>query len=484
MLRLNTDRTSGLEISKPNWIPTTPLKNMSQTEYDVLIVGTGAGGGAVLWRLCEQWRNNGKKIGVIEAGGLVLPTNLRNIETMNPARANDLAYNTPGLFIPVSGTRLRQMIALGGRTLAWNAVTPRMYLTAQDWPVPIREMELYYKIAEQAMNVSDSYVNGSPTNQIFLNRLWNSGFAHAMNMPTAIDMQTTKYGELHSNVYFSSISFLARALNRRSYDLAVFSRAVRVLADKGKVEGVEVMTPDKKSYVLKAKKVVLCTSTIETPRLLLYSGIPGHSIGHYLTDHSLVGGPLKINRVLYPYVLGTIGILLPQIAGIPFQVQIEGPTRTQFYHNKEIPFRSEEEIYFNGVGVVQTRYENRITLNPYERDYFGIPKVEFHVSYTAEDINNLDMAEHAVNRAAAALGLGAAHFGRREILAGDHESCTCRMGEDPATSATNRFGQIHGVSGLFVADNSVLPFMEAANPTLTTVALAIRTADYIVRTTV
>jgi choline dehydrogenase-like flavoprotein len=305
-----------------------------------------------------------------------------------------------------------------------------------------------------------------------------------MNMPTAIDMQTTKYGELHSNVYFSSISFLARALNRRSYDLAVFSRAVRVLADKGKVEGVEVMTPDKKSYVLKAKKVVLCTSTIETPRLLLYSGIPGHSIGHYLTDHSLVGGPLKINRVLYPYVLGTIGILLPQIAGIPFQVQIEGPTRTQFYHNKEIPFRSEEEIYFNGVGVVQTRYENRITLNPYERDYFGIPKVEFHVSYTAEDINNLDMAEHAVNRAAAALGLGAAHFGRREILAGDHESCTCRMGEDPATSATNRFGQIHGVSGLFVADNSVLPFMEAANPTLTTVALAIRTADYIVRTTV
>lgn len=138
LLRLNADRTTEFEISRPNWIPTTPLKTMSQTEYDVLIVGTGAGGGAVLWRLCEQWRNNGKKIGVIEAGGLVLPTNLRNIETMNPARANDLSYNTPGLFIPVSGTRIRQIIALGGRTLAWNAVTPRMYLTAQDWPVPRR----------------------------------------------------------------------------------------------------------------------------------------------------------------------------------------------------------------------------------------------------------------------------------------------------------------------------------------------------------
>ena len=38
-----------------------------------------------------------------------------------------------------------------------------------------------------------------------------------------------------------------------------------------------------------------------------------------------------------------------------------------------------------------------------------------------------------------------------------HESCTCRMGHDPATSATNIHGQIHGVPGLFVADNIVLP---------------------------
>ncbi len=53
------------------------------------------------------------------------------------------------------------------------------------------------------------------------------------------------------------------------------------------------------------------------------------------------------------------------------------------------------------------------------------------------------------------------------------------MGDDPSISATNRYGQIHGISGLYVADNSVLPSMGAVNPTLTTVALAIRTADYI-----
>ena len=62
-----------------------------------------------------------------------------------------------------------------------------------------------------------------------------------------------------------------------------------------------------------------------------------------------------------------------------------------------------------------------------------------------------------------------------------HESCTCRMGDDPATSATNSHGQIHGVEGLFVADNSVLPSLTAAGPVLSNTALAIRLADHIVR---
>ncbi|WP_162255010.1 hypothetical protein [Paenibacillus sp. Soil522] len=49
-------------------IPLIPIDKMEQTDYDVLIVGSGAGGGAALWRLCEQWGREGKRIGVIEAG--------------------------------------------------------------------------------------------------------------------------------------------------------------------------------------------------------------------------------------------------------------------------------------------------------------------------------------------------------------------------------------------------------------------------------
>lgn len=62
-----------------------------------------------------------------------------------------------------------------------------------------------------------------------------------------------------------------------------------------------------------------------------------------------------------------------------------------------------------------------------------------------------------------------------------HYSGTCRIGTDPLTAAANPYGEIFGVSSLFVADNSMVPSMSAANPTLTTIALAIRMADHIVR---
>ncbi|UUZ89621.1 hypothetical protein LJK87_26400 [Paenibacillus sp. P25] len=60
---------------------------MAETDYDVLIVGGGAGGGAVLWRLCEQWGQEGKRIGMIEAGDLLLPTHGFNVPTFDEDRA-------------------------------------------------------------------------------------------------------------------------------------------------------------------------------------------------------------------------------------------------------------------------------------------------------------------------------------------------------------------------------------------------------------
>jgi choline dehydrogenase-like flavoprotein len=56
-----------------------------------------------------------------------------------------------------------------------------------------------------------------------------------------------------------------------------------------------------------------------------------------------------------------------------------------------------------------------------------------------------------------------------------------RMGDDPATSATDGVGRYHQLDNLFVADGSVFPTSGAHNPTLTIMATALRNARRWVR---
>jgi len=63
--------------------------------------------------------------------------------------------------------------------------------------------------------------------------------------------------------------------------------------------------------------------------------------------------------------------------------------------------------------------------------------------------------------------------------AGFHLMGTARMGDDPETSVTDRFGRCHQVQNLFIADASTFVTASCLNPTATAQALALRTADHI-----
>ena len=58
---------------------------------------------------------------------------------------------------------------------------------------------------------------------------------------------------------------------------------------------------------------------------------------------------------------------------------------------------------------------------------------------------------------------------------------TCRMGREPDDGVVDSFGRVHGSSNLFVVGSSVFAGSGAVNPTLTIVALALRTARYLVQ---
>jgi choline dehydrogenase-like flavoprotein len=412
---------------------------------------------------------------MIEAGDLLLPTHVENLSLLSGGRA---AQYISSITKPIGRTLpefsgAQQIFALGGRTIQWAAASPRIpsYLISK-WPVPIKEMKFYYNIAEQVMNVNKTVSQSSLPARIILKRLWANGFFNATGIPFALDIKSTKYGEIRSNPIFSSILFLAEAMNNKFFDLAVKARAVQLLIEKGKTVGVKVMSPDMKSYLIKAKNIVLSGSTFETPRLLLHSGVSGEAIGHFLIDHSAVRAIGTINRNLLPEDIGRIGILIPNTKDNPYQ--IEFGIRTDSVQDKFL-------IVIHGYGNVEPRYENMLFLDPHRKDKYGVPKIQVHFNFSNRDQAVIQQMALGMERVISSLGIieGQPKIYLRTPGDDNHESGTCRMGNDPNISATNRYGQIHGISGLYVADNSVLPTL-GANPTLSTIALAIRTADYII----
>jgi choline dehydrogenase-like flavoprotein len=57
-----------------------------------------------------------------------------------------------------------------------------------------------------------------------------------------------------------------------------------------------------------------------------------------------------------------------------------------------------------------------------------------------------------------------------------HTIGTCRMGDDPGANVVDAFGRSHDIPNLWISDNSTFPAALAANPALTIMALALRSA--------
>ncbi|WP_338452290.1 GMC family oxidoreductase [Niallia oryzisoli] len=474
---------------KNNWIPTKTLEEMSGTTYDVLIVGSGPGGGAVLQRLCELWKNQGaKKIGILEMGDKLFHSHSLNIPTQNVNTARDVLLPDNSTVI---GERLpqfsgaRMIYALGGRSLFWNAATPRpIQSELNKWPIHRQELNVYYGMAEKLLHVTTDFAKGSSMQDRMLRRLHAGGILEAADMPLAFDMTPSRQGEVHSNPWYSSINALAAAQFDRPYDLAVNAYVSRVLTGNGTVSGVEVFSADKKKHTIRAKNVVVSASTLETPRLLLNSGIQGPAIGRYLTGHVSIIAIGTVSRRQFSDRLGNLAILKFETDESPYQIQILGPDQYFSYQQFEDKVLKDQlMVVYASFGRVESRPENRVYIDPSARDEFGVPLQQVQYSLSNSDRQTADKVAQGIRRSAAAMGvtLDESTLTLRPPGSDMHEACTCRMGEDPATSSTNRYGQIHGVQGLYVADNSVLPTLTAAGPVLSNTALAIRLADNIAR---
>jgi len=127
-------------------------------------------------------------------------------------------------------------------------------------------------------------------------------------------------------------------------------------------------------------------------------------------------------------------------------------------------------------------------IDPQVTDQWGIPVLRFHWKWTDYEYHQVKHMQETFRALIAEMGgtalspMPPAERGYGISNGGEiiHELGTIRMGNNPSTSALNRHCQAHDVKNLFVADGG--PFVSQAdkNPTWTILALAWRTADYIV----
>ncbi len=128
-------------------------------------------------------------------------------------------------------------------------------------------------------------------------------------------------------------------------------------------------------------------------------------------------------------------------------------------------------------------FESRVQVDSAVKDHWGIPVVRLSGYRHPHD---LEVARFMMERAAQWLREAGAYETwfktvGRGVSGGQHQAGTCRMGNDPKTSVTNRHGQVHDVDNLLVADASLHVTNGGFNPVLTIMALAYWVSAYVRR---
>ncbi len=124
-------------------------------------------------------------------------------------------------------------------------------------------------------------------------------------------------------------------------------------------------------------------------------------------------------------------------------------------------------------------------IDPDGMDKWGIPTLRFHYQWSENELRMVAHFQNSTRTLIERLG-GEIRWGditpEQAISKGGeiiHEVGTTRMGDDPDASVTNQFGQSWDIDNLFVMDGGVFSSKAHKNPTLTIMALAWRSSDYL-----
>jgi choline dehydrogenase-like flavoprotein len=575
----------------------------TQTQYDAIVVGSGAGGGMAALILAL----NGMKVLMMEAGRNYDPTTetpMFNTPEMAPLRGDrtpdrffgyydatvnggwtvpgEPYTNKPGTEGDFWWWRARM---LGGRTNHWGRISlrfgPRDFRCAStdglgvDWPMTYDDMHPWYDRVEKLIGVYgendgiENAPNSSPgvllpppkprvgellakkagkkvgvpivaahravlsqpldgprlAKELFPNNpKAQQIMANDMSLRAPCFWATNCIRGCSIRANFQSTTVLIPpALATGNLDVITDAMVREVIIGKdGKATGVHYIDkPTRSDRVAKARVVIIAGGTCETARILLNSkskdkaGLANGSgqLGKNLMDS--VGANLSAHipamEDLPPYNEDGAGGLHTYSPwwlvrehgklGFPrgYHIEMGGGRSMPGVNSFGILDKTAPGVYgsklkeearryfgasfgFSGRGEMVPNKDCYAELDPKVVDQWGIPVLRFHWKWADYEIKQ---AEHMQNTFAELLeqmgGKPKPQSGRDAIKKpGEiiHEVGAARMGDKATSSVTNQYCQTWEVKNLFLMDGAVMPSNPDKNPTLTILALAWRSCEW------
>ena len=558
-----------------------------EQEYDVIIVGSGAGGGMATHRLA----NAGLRVALVEAGAYYDPaaeaqrTQLR-WPWESPRRGASTRRRPFGDYNAcIGGWELDgepytmkgdtdfmwwRGRMLGGRTNHWGRISLRFGPLdfkrrdsdglGDNWPIGYEDVKPYYDKVDKLIGVYGSneglyndpdgfflpapkprlhelyYIDGADKLGVPVIPARKSILTKRINQQRGVCFycgQCSRACGIHAD--FSSGTVLIHpALQGGQVDLYTNAMVREVTTGaEGLATGVSyINTEDHREYELKGRSVVLAASACSSARILLNSRSSRHDkglgnssdhVGRYLHDSTGASRAAFVPELMNREIYNEDGVGGMHVYS-PWWLENENLDFTRGYHleigggmgmpgygfgfavNQYNQFLGERvggygdglrddirrfygsrlSIACRGESIPQ--FNNRCELDPEVVDQWGIPVLRFDYHWTGHEINqarHMQDTMEALLEASGGIPLGNKpgadeDYGLTKPGEIIHEVGTTRMGDDPATSVTNRFGQLHDAGNVFVADAGTFVSQADKNPTWTILALAWRQSDYII----
>jgi choline dehydrogenase-like flavoprotein len=285
-----------------------------------------------------------------------------------------------------------------------------------------------------------------------------------------------------------------------------------VVDDRGRARGVEYFDRQNRREHQAADIVVTAASATETARLLLNSksklfpqgaGNRRDWVGRNFQGHAYTGAWGLFAEDVYDDVGAgaTIAIcdfnhgnsgftggamLANEFIRLPYLFTGTRPPGAASWGKAHKDFqRQYYKRCLRVVGPVQEMpvFDSRVEVDAAVKDFWGIPVARISGRRHPHDLRLSQFiagkAEQWLKQTGAITTWPTLPGGG--VSGGQHQAGTCRMGHDPATSVTNKYGQVHDIDNLFVADGSLMVTNGGFNPVLTIMALAYWVSDYIKR---